>query len=64
MVLHPGRKGRPQFGLRVDGPAVRLTREKIADLFGNTTTSINIHVPELLKEWEWPEGSAGTNRSG
>lgn len=57
VVLYPGRKGRPDFALRVVGDAVWLTQSAMADLFGSTTANVNIHISKILKERELPESS-------
>lgn len=51
-ILYPGRKGRPDFTLRVDGGTVWLSQAEMADLFGTTTANINIHIRNILKERE------------
>lgn len=53
VVLYPGRKGRPDFALRVDGGTVWLTPADIADLFGTTTANDNSHMRNIPKEREF-----------
>jgi hypothetical protein len=57
LVLYPGRKGRPDFALRVDGGTVWLTQSETADLFGTTTANVNIHIRNILHDNELPESS-------
>lgn len=52
IILYPGRKGRPDFALRVDGGTVWLTQSETAELFQTTTPNINIHIRNILKERE------------
>jgi len=57
VVLYPGRTGRPDFALRLDGGTVWLSQAEMADLFGTSTPNINIHIRNILKERELPEAS-------
>lgn len=57
LILYPGRKGQPEFALRVAGGTVWLSQAEMAQLFGTTTANINIHVRNILKERELPKDS-------
>ncbi len=54
IILYPGRSGRPDFALRVEGGTVWLTQAETAELFQTTTPNINIHIHirNILKERE------------
>jgi hypothetical protein len=52
VILYPGRHGRPDFALRVDGQTVWLTQAEMAELYGTTTANINIHIRNILNEKE------------
>jgi hypothetical protein len=52
IILYPGRTGRPDFALRVEGGTVWLTQAETAELFQTTTPNINIHIRNILKERE------------
>ena len=57
IILYPGRAGRPDFALRVEGGTVWLTQGEIAELFQTTKQNISLHVLNILKDKELDEGS-------
>lgn len=52
IVIYPAKDGRPDIRLRVEDGTVWLTQAEIAELFGNTTANINIHIKNILEDGE------------
>lgn len=52
IVIYPAKDGRPDIRLRVEDGTVWLTQAEIAELFGNTTANINIHIKNILDDGE------------
>lgn len=52
IVIYPTKDGRPDIRLRVEDGTVWLSQAEIAELFGNTTANINIHIKNILEDGE------------
>lgn len=57
IVIYPAKDGRPDIRLRVEDGTVWLTQAEIAELFGNSTANIHIHIKNILEEGEQPTDS-------
>ena len=57
LILYPGRKGRPDFALRVEGGTVWLTQLEVAELFQTSKQNGSLHILNILKERELDEHS-------
>ena len=57
IILYPGRTGRPDFALRVEGGTVWLTQAEVAELFQTTKQNVSLHILNVLKERELDEHS-------
>jgi hypothetical protein len=57
VVLYPGRHGRPDFSLRVEGAAIWLTQQEIAALFQTTKQNVSLHARNIIQERELDESA-------
>jgi len=57
VVLYPGRGGRPDFALRVEGGTVWLTQSEVAELFQTTKQNVSLHIRNLLRDNELHQDS-------
>lgn len=52
IIIYPAKDGSPDIRLRVEDGTVWLSQAEIAELFGNTTANINIHIKNILEDGE------------
>lgn len=57
LILFRSDDGRTQLQLRAEDGSVWLTQLEMAELFASTKQNISLHIRNILKEGELPEGS-------